>query len=489
MSKMTRIADGTRGQTHRSAPTIRAVLRGSCKSRTVGVDLCVDPRFGRQNRLLHILSLVLLLLLLFPLPTQAETVAWVGATVHPVSGPVIDNGTLLVEDGKLAAVGADVEIPADARTEDLTGLHVYPAFVHPASVLGLVEVASIQATDDSQESGDLNPQLRTEVAFHADSTLLPVTQSGGILTAHVVPRGGLFAGTSALMRLDGWNWREMTVAAPVGMHLYWPDPADGEPSFRDRRSAEERKADRTRRMDVLDDVLGRARAYDRAWDAYEAGDGPEVPRPDVDPSLDALRPMVNGELPVFVHAGDIRQIDEALEWVESHGLDRVVLVAGADVRLRAERLADAGIPVILNGVLRLPSHDWEPYDAAYGAAAELHEAGVRFALGDGLSTFGAFNARNLPFHAAMAAAFGLPRDEALASVTLRPAEILGVGDRLGSLDAGKDATFLITDGDPLEITTHILRAVSAGREVDLSRDRQKQLYERYRGRPPAETSP
>lgn len=412
-------------------------------------------------------------------PTGAEVIAFTGATVHPVSGPPVENAVLLVADGKIVAVGDDLEVPAEARRVTLDGKHLYPSFIHPFSALGLVEISSVSGTVDTTEVGDINANVRAEVAFHGDSQLLPVTASGGVLVAHVTPRGGLFNGTSALMRLVGWNWQDMTLAAPLAMHLDFPDlrPPSGRFS---RRSQEEVDKEKERALELLDKTMADARAYDTARSAEEAGNGPAI---DFDARFDALRPVLSGELPLFIQAGERTQIEAALDWAASQELNNLVLVTGSDAQYLAERLATEEVAVVLNGVLRQPARDWEPYDAAYVAAARLHEAGVSFCIGDGGSSFGAANARHLPFHAAMAAAFGLPHDIALRSVTLSVAEVLGIADRLGSLEPGKDATFIVTDGDPLEILTTIESGWLEGVEVDPSRDRQRRLYQRYDNRP------
>lgn len=427
---------------------------------------------------------VLLVLPLLTAPATAEVVAYTGATIHPVSGPPVEGGVLVVEDGVVATVGDAGVIPQGARIVDLSldgaNAHVYPGFVHPASVLGLIEVASVSATNDTTELGENNANIRAEVAFHPDSELLPVSMSGGVLTAHVVPRGGVWNGTSALMALDGWTWEGMMVEAPVAMHLDYPDMVNRTGGFFFRQSPEDQEKAREKALEALATSLEDARAYHRARSAAEEG---RAPMPNLDPRLEALRPVITGELPIWIHAAETSQITSALDWAEEEGFDNLVLVTGPDVRHHLERLREAEIPVILNGVLRLPGRDFEPYDEPFTVAAELHEAGVTFAIGDGGSAFGASNARNLPHHAGMAAAFGLPRDAALASVTLAPAEILGVGDRLGSLEPGKDATFIVTDGDALEIRSRVHRAFLRGREIDLERDKQKRLYERYDNRP------
>ena len=412
----------------------------------------------------------------------AQTVALVGATAHPVSSAPIDDAVIIVQDGRITDIGTALPIPDGAQVVDLGGQHVYPGFVHPGSILGLIEISSVRGTRDTTEVGQLNSNIRAEVAFHADSMLLPASLSGGILTAHVVPQGDGFRGTSAVMRLEGWNWEDMTVEAPVGMHLTYPRVLPRSRSFRPE-SAESVKEKKDKALKTINEALDDAEDYARAVAAAEAGTGPAV---DFDARLAALGPVLSGEVPLFIHADEKTQIESALDWAGERGMENIVLVAGPDAAYVGERLASEGVPVILDGVHRRPSRNWEPYDTAYTAAARLHEAGVKFAISDG---GGASNSRNLPFEAAMAASFGLPREEALRAVTLSAAEVLGIDDRVGSLETGKEATFMVTDGDPLEIRTRIARAWIAGQEVDLSADRQKQLFEKYNNRPRPQVIP
>lgn len=419
-------------------------------------------------------------LLLAAAPAAAEVVAFVGGTLHPVSGPPIEGGTLVVDGDTIVAAGAGVEAPAGARVVDIAGKHLYPGFVHPQTDLGLVEVDSVAGSVDREELGPVNPDVRAEVAFNADSFRLPPTTAGGVVAAHVVPRGGLLSGTSAVMSLDGWNWHDMTVRAPAGMHLRWPAYASR--GWR-RQTPEELKKEREKALGQLDDVFDRAEAYRKALGAAEAGDAP-APAPE--PRLEALGPVLAGELPLFVHAETLPQIEAALDWVDERRIDSMVLVAGYDAARVAERLAAEGVPVILDTVHSRPERDWEPYDAPFTAAARLHEAGVRFAIAAGGGGAASENARSLPFEAATAVAFGLPREAALEAITLRAAEILGVGDRLGSLEPGKRASFFVVDGDPLEIVSRIESVWIDGREQDRDEDRQWRLYRKYDERPAIE---
>jgi len=429
-----------------------------------------------MTRLSSCRSAVVLALLLAG-PTAAETIAFTHATLHPMNGPVLVDGTLLVENGLIVALGTDAVQPGgEATIVDLGGRDVWPGFIDAASDIGLTEIGAVRATDDSTELGELNADLRAEVAFHPDSRRLPPALAGGVLTAHVVPQGELVLGRSAAMRLAGWTWEEMTLAAPVAEAVGFPLqllPTFGY-NLPSQKEFDERKGELTRR---LDEIFGAARGYDRARDAAESGEGPAI---DLDPRYEALRPVISGELPLLVRATEKTQIDKALDWLDAQGLTRAVLLSGSDSALLAERLAAARIPVILQEVLRLPERNWEPYDAPFTAAARLVAAGVPIAFADGGDSS---NARNLPFQAAMAVAFGLPREAALRALTLGAAEILGIDDRIGSLAPGKEATFFVASGDPLDVRSSIDEVWVRGRQVDLAANPQYRLWQRYRDRP------
>jgi imidazolonepropionase-like amidohydrolase len=393
-----------------------------------------------------------------------------GATVHPVDAAPIEDGIIVIRGERIEAVGAPGEISREFASDrvvivELDGKHVYPGFVHPLSSLGLTEIGSVAGTDDTTEMGSINAALRAEVAFNHDSALLPVNVAGGILTTHTAPAGGLIRGRSAVMRMDGWSWEDMVLEAPAGMHIAFP-PGAAENADND---------DLARIVDTLE----QARHWHQAQAAFEAGD---APRPRHNAQLEALGAVLEGRIPLFLHAENRNAIEAALDWAEQQDFGRVVLVGGPDLQYVAERLASDGIPAILNGVYTMPTRRWEPYDMAYVAAAKLHEAGVKFAIGDGGGGFGATNARNLPFQAGSAAAFGLPKDIALKTVTEWAADIVGVGDQLGTLTEGKRATLIVTNGDPLEPMTSIERVWIDGAEYDLGRSKHRQLYERYRER-------
>lgn len=413
------------------------------------------------------------------LASRGPAVSIVGATVHPVSGPAIENGTVSFREGRIVEVGAGLPPLAGAAVIDGRGRHLYPGLLDASAALGRVEISSVSGSVDVAETGDLNPEVATAIAVNPDSELIAVTRANGITHAHGVPEGGLVSGSSAWLRLDGWTWEDLEATAPVAMHVRWP-------SFAVRRSPgapseDDQRRERDRRLQDLDALFDGAAAYARAKAAPGAGR-----RIDVDPKLEAMLPVLDGRLPVVVHASEIRQIRSALLWAGRRGVRMILSTpsAGDAWRLK-ETLAARGIPVILEGVMQLPSREDDPYDAPYAAAANLHAAGVRLAIASGGGGGGAWAARNLPYQAAMAAAFGLPREDALRAITLDAAEILGVGKELGSIEVGKSASVILTDGDPLEIRTRVLASWIDGRSVALEENRHDRLYRRYASRPRA----
>ena len=404
----------------------------------------------------------------------AQTTALTGATIHPVSGPDIPGGTIVLRDGKIAALGAAVEVPAGAKVVDVKGRHVYPSLFPAITDLGLVEISSVRATVDTSELGEINPQARADFAMNFDSELLPVARSAGILVAGVAPSGGIVSGSLAAMKMDGWTREDATLKAPAAIVVRWPDLSiDRSPLARFSVRLQEKRREEALRK--LKDAFAEARAYGTARSA-EGKVG--IPRHDHDPKFEALLPAIEGKIPVLVVAQRVRQIRDALTWGRDEKL-KLVLAGARDGWRVAGEIAAAGAPVIVEQPIELPTRADEPYDANFANAAALAEAGVRVAFTDGSN---ASNARNLPHQAAAAVAFGFPREKAVGAMTLEPARILGVSDHIGSLEAGKDATLIVTDGDILDLRTRVLAAYLDGRPLDLT-DKQKRLYDRYRNRP------
>jgi imidazolonepropionase-like amidohydrolase len=430
-------------------------------------------------------ALVLLLLAAFaavpasahdnvPAPPQRRPVVIDGATVHPQTGPPIAAGRVRFEAGRLVAIGGD-EVPLDGADRiDAIGKHVYPGLIAANSVLGLVEIEAVRATVDHAEVGENAANVRAEVAVNPDSELIPVSRANGVLLALTVPRGSGITGTSALLQLEGWTGEEMTVAAPVALHVVWPG-AEIPSWLPEEQQKAAREAGRQQR-DAIRRAFEQAAAYRQAGGA--AGNQPE------DLRLSAMQPFLARSRPVFFHADSAGAIGEALAFAAEHGL-RAVIVGGLEAWRVTDALRAADVPVIVGGTHMLPMRRFDAPDAIYANPARLAAAGVRFAIAipdDGFELHTA-NLRNLPYHAATAVAHGLPRDEAMRAITLYPAQILGVNDRVGALEVGLDATLFIASGDPLEITSEVERAWIGGREIDL-RSRQTRLYEKYRQKYP-----
>jgi len=404
-----------------------------------------------------------------PGDAQQTPVALVGGTIHPIRGPAIERGILVFDRGRIVAVGKQAKVPVDAERIDVSGRHVYPGLINAYSNLGLVEINSVRGTLDYRETGRINPNVRAEVAVNPDSELVPVTRSGGVLLSLAAPSGGLISGTSALLQLDGWTWRQMTVKAPVGMHVAWPrmQPAVSLPESEAKEDAKKRNES----LALLERTFADARAYQKARAA-----GKPSGRHPVDVRWEAMLPVLDGKLPLVVAADGWQTIEAAVAFAQRENV-RMILYGGYDAPKCADLLKACDVPVITGSIHRLPRRRDDDYDAVYALPARLHASGVKFCISAGGTS--ASNSRNLPYQAATAAAYGLARDEALRAITLYPAEILGVAERVGSLEPGKDATLIVTDGDPLETPTHVLSAFVQGRRVDLS-DRQKRLWKKYR---------
>lgn len=408
--------------------------------------------------------------------SSAQPIALVGGTVHPASGPAIENGTVVMDGGRITAVGANVTPPAGAEIVPCQGKHVWPGFVAPFTSLGLVEVSSVRGPTDVAETGNVNPNVRAEVAVNPESDLLPVARVNGITTALVVPRGGAIAGTSALMHLEGWTREDMTVRAPVGLHVNWPAMGINRSVF-ETRSEDEQRKQRDRDIKEIRQAFEDARGYVQAK-AAEGKAG--VPRHDQDVKWDAMGKALRGEIPVVFHCAALNQIEAVLKFVDEQQLTNVVLADAYDSWRVADELKRRNVAVITGATQSLPRRTYEPYDEGMSLPAKLAQAGVRYCISDGGAE--AYNARNLPYEAAMAAAFGLPHDEALKAVTLYPAQIFGAGDKIGSLETGKIADVVVGDGDPLEISTHVERVYVAGKETSME-TRQTRLFHKYDARP------
>jgi imidazolonepropionase-like amidohydrolase len=404
-------------------------------------------------------------------PGKKGTWAIRNAAIYPVTAAAIPNGTIVFANGIITAVGANVAVPADATVIDGTGLSVYPGLIDSGTSIGLTEISSVAGTVDTTELGDLNPNARAEVAINPHSNLIPVTRANGVTTVLSVPEGGLVSGQSAMINLAGWTPKEMVLKSPAALHIRFPRLRSGsfEEQPQDEEAEKEEQKTYTRNLDKLRDLFRDANAYAKARAANA--------RTEHDVMLDAMVPIVEGRVPVIIHANRARDIEAAIKFADEQKI-KMILAEGQDVARVMPQLKQRNIPVILGGILKLPPREDDPYDLLYTNAKTLYDAGIRFSI----QSQEDHNARNLPYHAAMCAAFGLPKDVALKAVTIFPAEIFGVADKVGSLEVGKTANVIVTDGDPLEIVTNVRRLFINGEDITLD-TRQKQLYEKFRQRP------
>jgi imidazolonepropionase-like amidohydrolase len=410
---------------------------------------------------------------------QGDTYAIRNARIFPVTGPVIERGTVVISGGKIGAVGASVSVPGGANTIDGSGLSVYPGMIDAGTVLRLTEVSSIAGTVDTSELGDNNADIHVDVAIHPASSHIGVTRVVGITTVLTAPRGGLISGQSALINLDGWVPKEMVLKSPVAMHVSWPGGGGGGGGGfgggGQRRSPAEVRREQDRQIESLKKILRDAKAYSDAKEARSKDS--TLPRQSTDLKMEALIPVVKGQLPMVVSANEERAIKAVIAFADEMKL-KVILAGGIEAYKLADQLKAKNIPVIVGPVLRMPANEDDPYDAAFANAGILSRAGVKIAFQTGDSA----HVRDLPYNAGMAAAFGLPRDEALKAVTINPAEIFGVADKIGSIEQGKVANIIVTNGDPLEVLTTVKHLFINGKPVPLA-SRHTELYEEYRARP------
>jgi imidazolonepropionase-like amidohydrolase len=404
-------------------------------------------------------------------PPQEQPVVLRGATVHTVTNGVIQNGTIVMERGKITAIGgADVAVPRGAKVVDVTGKHIYPGLIDAYSTVGITEIGSVDVSNDITEIGDFNPNVRAEIAVNPESRHIGTTRSAGVLVAFSTPDGGVISGLSSAMSLEGWTWEEMSMKGAAALNVTWPNPIArprrffGGPGGRGGPQAPPKTYDE--QVQEIKNYFAEARAY---RDAVKAGENVRT-----DARYAAMIPALNGEIPVVVAAEGVAQINDAITWGKAEGL-KLVIRGGRDAIHVADRLKAENVPVILTSTMAAPNRDYDGYDGAYSSPAALYKAGVKFAISGGS---GALYSYRLPWEAGVAVAFGLPEEEALKAVTINAAEFMGIADKVGSLEVGKEATLLITTGTPLDMTSNIEQSYIQGREIDMN-DIQKHFFKKY----------
>ncbi len=426
--------------------------------------------------LLAIVSIASVQLATAQIVEKAEKGAFVltNATIETITQGTV-KGTLVIQDGKITAIGQNVPTPAGAKTIDCTGLFIYPGMIDGGSTLGLSEVGSVSLTQDFNEIGELTPQMQALTAVNPNATAIPVTRVDGVTTTLTTPRGGLFPGTAALINLVGYTPDQM-YAGFKGIVMNYP-VVRRRPWGGDNRSDEELKKEEEKLLKQVNEVWDQAALYARIDSAARANSA--NPKPDYNPEMEALVPVLRGEVTLLLEVNRYNDIESAIKWVQDRKIKKVIFMGVAEGWRVADKIAKAGIPVITGPVITVPSRASDRYDKAYANPGLMHKAGVKVAI----RTNNSENVRNLPFHAGFAVAYGMDKAAALRAVTITPAEMFGVANRLGSLEVGKSATLFVASGDPFETKTEIRHLFIDGWNVPID-SRHIQLYEEFLNRQP-----
>ncbi|MFZ1786479.1 MAG: amidohydrolase family protein [Ferruginibacter sp.] len=403
---------------------------------------------------------------MLPALAQTKTIALTNATIHVGNGQVINNGILVLKDGKIAEVGAGVST-SGATIINCQGKHIYPGLILTASQLGLIEVNSTRATLDASEIGDMNPSIRSIVAYNTDSKVINTLRTNGILLANVIPAGGIISGSSSVVQLDAWNWEDAAYKTDIGIHFRMPSLLNRRGGRRGGFGAQSNVDPVKRGLEQIDEV----KTFFKEANAYLA----EPVHANTNLKFEAVRGLFNKKQKLFIHCNIVKEMLLAVDFVKEFGFD-VVLVGAVDSWQIADILKQNNIAVILNQLHDLPAMIDDDIDQPYKTPALLQKAGVLFAINDddGNSRY-----RNLPFNAGTASTYGLTKEEALSAITLNAAKILGIAEKTGSIETGKDANIVVSEGDILDMRTNIIsHAFIQGRQVELN-NKQMQLAEKY----------
>ena len=401
-----------------------------------------------------------------PADPQTEAILITNATAHLGTGKVIENAAIGFKEGKITYVGAAAGANQSEYKQiiDATGKDIYPGIIAPNIPLGLFEIGAVRATQDNREVGGWNPHVRAIIAYNTDSKITPTVRSNGVLLAQITPRGGRISGTSSVVEMDGWNWEDAVYRMDDGIHLNWPRYFSW--SWRGGSSANK---DYEKQMTEIHDNMREAMAYSK------------VEQVEKDLRLEATIGLFDGSKTLYVHADNVKEITNIVKFKKDYAVKNLVIVGGADSWMVTDLLRENNIGVMLQRVHNLPAREEDDVNLPYKLPSLLQKGGVKWCLtyeGD-MEVMGA---RNLPFTAGTAATFGLTKEEALMGITSNTADLLGIGDRVGTLEVGKDATLFISNGDALDMRTNDLtQAFIRGKNIDLD-NHQHQLYEKYKGK-------
>ncbi len=390
--------------------------------------------------------------------------ALTNAKIYTVTNGVIENGTIIINNGVIEAVGANIKIPTDAEVFDYQGREIYPGMIDSGTQLGLKEIGSISEAQDFREFGDVTPQMQALTAVNPNSVAIPVTRISGVTTTLTMPDGGVLPGTAATINLFGYTPDQM-YAGSKGVVMNFPSA-----QRRRRQTEEQAEKARVNALKTVNEAWDKAELYAKIQKSPDARYYPE---------MEALAEVVNGDMLLYIEVNATKDIISALNWVKERGYKKVVFTGVSEGWRVADKLAKAGIPVIAGPVQAIPTRQSDAYDAAYANPGIMQKAGVKVAL----RTSDTENSRNLPYHAGFAASYGMGRDEALKAITINAAEIMGIGNEIGSIEVGKKANLFVSTGDPFETSTQILNVFIDGYLVPMT-SRQTELYDEFLHRVP-----
>lgn len=399
-----------------------------------------------------------------PAPAQQQPVYIYGATAHLGNGQVIENSAIAFDKGKITFVGeaGNLREGEGHLRINATGKHIYPGFIAPATNLGLVDIEAVRATRDFREVGSMNPNVRSLIAYNTDSEIIPTVRCRGVLLAQVRPEGGRISGLSSVVQLDAWNWEDAAYRADDGLFLNWPGLA----SYNRREQRLSTNKEYEKQVQEVRDFFAEAKAY---------LDNPAPAKDNL--KYDALRPVLEGKTRLYVQAQEAREIMNAVQLAAEFNM-KLAIVDGRDAWMVADMLKAHDVAVVLRATQSLPARVDSDVDQPFKTPALLQQAGLLFCFGmDGF-----WEQRNLPFQAGQAVGYGLDYEQAVAALTSNTARILGIGDRTGTLEVGKDANLFISEGDALDIrSSQLIRAFIQGREINLD-NKQKVLYRKFKAK-------
>ena len=401
---------------------------------------------------------------------ESSKILLTGGNLHVGNGEVFESAAIGIEDGKITFIKNAYALTVDKNEWDtiidVTGKEVYPGFVAPNSTLGLTEIDAVRATRDFREVGTYNPHVRSQIAFNVESKVMSTVRSNGVLLTQATPRGGIISGSSAVMTTSGWNWEDATVKSDDGIHLNWPSSIEGggwwaepAPKKRNKKYAENKR--------VISEFFAMAKAYLQEKTPSEK-----------DQRLEAMRGCFNGTKRVYIHADELQELVDVIEFAQEMEIAYPVIVGGYDAHLITELLRDAKIPVMVVRPHSLPENEEDAIDHAYRLPALLKEGGVKFCI-QNQGDMEAMNARNIPFLAGTAMAYGLSEEDAVSAISLWSCEIMGIGETHGSVEKGKSATLFVSEGNALDMMTNQMIVGFVDGELITPNNFQYELMEKY----------